>query len=295
MSRKVLDSILIVGFAATSQPMVVYADPPGCDRTWDGEYETEWWKDPINWSGDQVPDEDEVACILNGASVIAGYIGPTPHVAKAVYVDSTSALAIWNADILILCGGASCEASQIDGGMTIYNGNTPGQLLLGSNVTINGSGTIKMGYGPTGTAEIDADSGTPTLTIASGIRVEGFGDIKIPIVNNGEVVAEYGTLTLEEGGSGSGVWAAEEEGHLHVLGEVDGDGSWELTSDVDSEIEIDAACECLTGDVVITAGTLDVDANFQTEGQLTFGTTDALIDVAATKSAKFSRPNSCGE
>ena len=87
------------------------------------------------------------------------------------------------------------------------------------------------------------------------------------------------------------MWAAEiSTGRLLVTKEVTGSGDWELTDNPGAKIEIDYHSNCLTGDVTITQGILDVDAVFQTNGQLFLSGKDTLIDVASEKTAKFSLP-----
>ncbi len=358
-----------------------YGDPPTCTKTYE-DLGSHLWKDPDNWP-DGKPDNDDVACILDGQAVLVAYDQFNPAQAKALYVDSTSALVIWGGDTLVLCGGANCIPSQIDGELEIYYTN--GYLKIGQNVTINGSGSIELsleGSGA-GVGTIAAVSGTPTLTLGSGMTVEGYGNFDVATVNNGNIEAEYGslnfnstltlngtltvapngtayltqnltvpsgaviqletsggnisklkpktgytptltvssggliqgagelhfspsnngtiaardgTLDLKLGGSGSGKWTAETStGRLLASAEVTGSGLWELDDNAGAKIEVDAASECLTGSVHVTLGTLDVDAKFHTTGQLSMGGPDSLIDVAATKWAKFSlqSPPSC--
>lgn len=457
--------LIFAGFVALTSAVNAQ---PSCDTTFNGGAQTEDWSTPENWS-DNVPNSGKVACITGGVEVSIDY-GHFEN-AKAIYVDSTSVLEIYAGGALTLCGEASCVASQVDGELEIFDTSS---LKLGQSVTINGSGAIVGFPDPPGLggspSKIEAVSGSPVLTLASGITLEGAGDVLVDIVcngdidatnelmkfyegltlngsmtitagtvvevsenfsvasgkniiigsygasigqlkarsgyspavtvasgatlqgagevylpttingtgyayggdltfkssmslagtlriegsrtafvsqnltvasgatvwmensggyqsmlkpasgtsptltvssgglikgageihfaptNNGTVAARDGTLELKLGGSGSGKWTAETStGRLLVSGTVSGSGLWELDDNASAKIEIDAACACLTGNATFTKGTLDVDANFATSGELTFGGKDTLIDVAATKSAKFSQPTGCME
>lgn len=360
-----------------------YGDPPSCDVYWDGEDETPFWKDAGNWSSNTVPNNTQVVCITGGVEVVIWYSASIPAQAKAIYVDSNSEVEIYGDNSLILCGGSNCVTSQVDGTLEIYNGVSI--LKIGQDVTINGSGTVELSLegGSTGVGKIQASSGSPTLTLGSGLTLKGFGDIDVAVVNNGHIEAELGdlnfngsltlngtmtvapngtayltqnltvpsgafiqletsgenrsklkpksgfsptltvssggtikgagelhfaltnngtvaarngTLDLKLGGSGTGKWTAETStGRLLVSSEVTGSGLWELVDHAGAKIEIDAPTECLTGNVNVLVGMLDIDAKFHTTGQLWMHGQDSLIDVAATKSAKFNlqSPPSC--
>ena len=167
--------------------------------------------------------------------------------------------------------------------------------FLTNNLTIPSGALLEFESSGSDIVRLQPRSGySPTFTVSSGGLVKGAGESLLKIINNGKVAARDGTLNLKEGGDGTGIWAGETAtGRLLMSKQVTGSGTWQLIDNPAAKIEIDVASVCLTGNVTINKGTLDVDANFQTEGQLTFGGTDALIDVAATKSAKFSLPNAC--
>jgi len=284
MNKRICFSLLSVLSVLTSGGNVL-ADPPSCDNTWTGG-SGGVWQDPTKWSQGYIPDDSQVACITSGATVQVWYAASGQCRAGAIYIDSTSTVRVRIGDNLTLCAGSSCVASQIDGNLEIYKN---GEVILGQSMTMNGSGTIMFGYSGTGTALIEAGSRNPTLTMGAGLTLQGHGDIDVIVTNNGTVLADSGMLKLVQGGDGSGIWTAEGgAGHLLIQAEVKGAGTWRLDDHAGAKIEIDAACECLTGNVQVTLGTLDADANFRTTGQLTMGGSDSLIDVASTKSAKFS-------
>lgn len=188
------------------------------------------------------------------------------------------------------------QDSTINGEVEIYAGSSTnyGALVLAGNVTITGTGVIE-GYDDEARIE-NSDSTVRTLTIPSGFTIEGALESKAKIVNNGSVIAEDGTLKLTAGGEGSGVWSAHgSTGVLQVAEEVTGSGTWQLTDDAGAKIVIDAESICLGGDVIVNKGTLDINEAFKTTGDLSLSSVDALIDVAANKTAKFSGtlPMSC--
>ena len=77
--------------------------------------------------------------------------------------------------------------------------------------------------------------------------------------------------------------------------EVIGSGTWKLENNGDAQIVIDATCPCLTGNVQIYAGKLDVNQTFRTSGQLSLAGRYTEINVAGGKTARFSAPNDCLE
>jgi hypothetical protein len=192
-----------------------------------------------------------------------------PHVAKAIYIEEGSSALIYNLDSLKLCTGTEdCIASQIDGELVIYgvaddNTDPVSNLFLGDDVTVEGTGIIEL-ENWSGPAVIAGESGV-SLTIAGSITLLGTdggedvenGDVRVPLINNGTVIASEGILRIQEGGSGTGTWAAESDtGVLVIENEITGSGTWELTDHEDATIRFDADSRCLTGDVEIRKGTL---------------------------------------
>lgn len=279
----------VIGFVVIALGMSTIAegDPPSCDITFDGDINN-FWHVADNWDSDTLPTDTQVACIVSGATVHVWYAASGQDRAEAVYIDSTSAVHVWGGDNLTLCAGASCVASQIDGVLDIYK---LGKVIIGDDHTFNGSGLIKMGLSGNASGDplVEGASDTTVITLASGLTLQGWGDLDLVVTNNGTVAARSGTLELQHGGDGSGKWTAETStGRLLISGEIEGSATWELDDDAGAKIEIDATSECLTGDVEVSLGTLDVDANFRTTGELQMGGASSLVDVAGTKSAKFS-------
>jgi hypothetical protein len=241
-----------------------------------------FWNEPENWS-DGVPDIGVDACIENGESA---YTVNFNAAAKSLYIDSTSEMkvGVYSNGFALTLG----DNSTIDGALHLYQNTT---LYINKSLTIGGSGRVMGHASQSEIAMIKAVGGAAyTLTLGSGVQLDTEWDVYVPLVNNGAVKARklsnnLGRIKLIEGGSGSGDWIAELGGTLIVDGTVTGSGDWKLVNSASSTIQIDAACIGLTGDVTISAGTLDVNRNFCTTGNLTFS--GDAIDVASAYKAKF--------
>lgn len=292
---------------------VVFADPVTCDNTFVGEdlEEPTDWFEGDNWSTGFSPNPSEVVCILNtsGADFVKIFDLSSTHAhARAIWVEEGALLEIYGENTLNLYGDKSGDATiintYVDGAILVCPpeaGSNGAVLKLHKSISFLASGSTgarRLGLVHSSARIQAASSSGATITIGSGVTLSGFGQVQLPLINNGKVIAQdYGTLKIEAGGSGSGTWAAEtSDGHLQVLNTaITGNGKWELTDDADARIEIDVACECLEGNVEVRQGTLDVDANFWTEGLLTLGGQDSKIDVASLRSAKFNIVNACVE
>lgn len=172
-----------------------------------------------------------------------------------------------------------------------------GTAFLTNNLTVPNGGVIELQSSGSDIGKLKPRSSyTPTVTVASGGILKGAGESHLKLINNGLVTARGGTLEIKAGGDGSstGIWTAETStGHLHVTSEILGSAKWKLTDNAAAKIEIDHACNCLDGLVEISLGTLDVDANFHTQGDLSIGGKDSLIDVAGGTHAKFDIMHGC--
>ncbi len=169
---------------------------------------------------------------------------------------------------LLLTGGGT---SLVDG-LVVLEG-------LGARVTIRANGHTLAGTGSIigehNLATIDDDPvDSAELTVAPGFTIEGALRICLDLVNNGTVRANDATmagsrdrLTLDSGRfTGSGVFDVNTAG---------------------ASLKFDATGVTATGlgaDFTVSSGTLDIDENVCTAGDLTF--TSGTIDVAAGKSFK---------
>jgi len=146
------------------------------------------------------------------------------------------------------------------------------------------------------------DGGLPAvLTLQSTgqnlLHVHGHIDLRAKTVNNALVgvnnvlgaSVEHAMKLSTWPKSGSGEWYAN-DGRLEVLVSVSGSAKWRISGDSsEALIWINAECTDLSGNVELTQGTLDVDQNFCTSGNLTFDgrSTGTRIAVASLRSAQF--------
>lgn len=251
------------------------------------------WDNDAAWDPTGRPGSTQAACIPAGKEAWLYYAGTHEVGRVIVSSDATNGngeIYIANGSTLKINGTGSSSTSTIDGEIEMLAPGT--RLIFSADHTFSGTGEI---VGNTHYVVIDNSSATVrTLTIGSGVTFGGALEAKVAIANNGTVLAENGTVKLTGGGSGSGVWEAKgATGQLQVLGAVTGSGTWKLIDNAGAKIVIDALCNCLTGNVEMSTGTLDVNQSFETEGQLSLGGKDSLIDVASGKTARFSTLTSC--
>ncbi|HNQ23894.1 MAG TPA: hypothetical protein PKK06_12440 [Phycisphaerae bacterium] len=185
-----------------------------------------------------------------------------------------------------------------------------GELRIAANLTISGDKAYMYGARNGGYPNSCVWGPNPGLITTVGLAqatfqtdgddpFEVYGDIDVQgkVVNN----ARFGVQKPENvmklstnPKSGSGVWFSK-GGLLEVDAEVSGSATWSISDDADAVISIKADCTALTGDVDISKGLLQIDANFCTTGDLTVeGVNNHLgsdagsrVWVAREKSASF--------
>lgn len=276
-----------------------------------------YWDDDDNWTV-QEPDSTLVACIPPGKTAIVKNYNGTPYVANAE--------AIWIKADGSSRGKVTLEYetqlklyddSQIDGDLQL---NFPEAMLTPqADLTITGDGGAIVGgswynldesiYSPlingsyTLTLECDPQGGG---SLSECVVVRGHVDIAAPLVNNAYVIADNqhtgpgvskGNLRLSTNGkSGSGYWIASNNaswgtvGHMVVDVSVTGSGTWVLADHAGAKITVNTALTGLTGDVQVHKGTLNLNANFTTTGDLEFksvGGSTPQINAAEGVVARF--------
>jgi len=97
--------------------------------------------------------------------------------------------------------------------------------------------------------------------------------IEVKLENDAVIMASHpdGITLTGAKKTGSGLWSAFPADGLAVLVvecEVDGDGTWALEDTATIRIEPGATCTNLTGDVNLSAGTFEVNADFDTTGDV---------------------------
>ncbi len=249
------------------------------------------WDNNSNWT-DSKPNPTARAVIPAGLT--ARIYSPTQGVCDSLNVAGT----------VIIKNGAKLTItfdelrhSDVTGVIQIEKG---GKLVIEDSLTITGDNGKITGLTTGGSASAIV-SGAGTLTIAGigapradSLMLEGLMEIKVALVNNAYVIANSNGNTLKlsiNGKSGdSGLWAAEAGGKLLVAIGVIGGSDWELIDNVNSVIQFTSNCTTLSGDFTIKKGTLDIDANVDTTGNLTHESvsgTHPRIDVADTKYVEF--------
>jgi len=191
--------------------------------------------------------------------------------------------------------------------------------IAGNDVTITGEAASISGAPNAGSSGYCAQGPNPGLITTVGLAdqvtfqsdgeqpltVYGQIDVQAKLVNNARFgVGRAGGVMKLSGypKAGNGEWFNEfvrsdpaQVGVLEVDVEVGGSATWRISDDPDAVIWIKADCTALTGDVEVSKGLLQIDANFCTTGELTVeGVNNHLgsdagsrIWVAREKSASF--------
>lgn len=252
--------------------------------TWDGEANDGLWSSPTNWSADTLPTigDDVEFPVMTGTYTVTmdgAASGDDDLIGYARTLDVHV-----NATITILAGhrlevsNAADLVSNIDGDIVLAGSGSTLRFMYDHYVQAKtddtGTGQI---IGEHNSAIIDDDpENARTLTIRE--RPSGDGDemiirgaltIQVSLVNDSRVLANDGTaegtrdrLTLDSG-------------------TFTGSGTYEVNTP-NAFLEFDAAGVTATGlatDFAVSNGTLDIDVNVTTTGELTF--TGGTITVEA--------------
>lgn len=274
------------------------------------------WVDEFNDPG--IPGFDDDATIPSGKTCT---MEDRDEWVKSITVETGGS----GDGVLTICSGRKLtlsEDSTVDG-QIVFDSCVPvaqseacplGAIHLGQTLTIDGIGVIE---GHLNTSDTGCDPGfirgeltgqankilTLGTTTAHALTVVGHIEIKVETINYALVGADRSTDVLKlsthgKTGRTGGVWFCD-NGTLYVSIEVKDESStntarWEMDEDAASSavIQINTACDELTGEFEIKNGTLDVNANLCTSGILTLQSVSGSqpkIDVAASTSAKFSQ------
>ncbi len=185
--------------------------------------------------------------IENTALSGAGIIETTPG--QSGTLDNVTIAA--GATFIASAGATTNLTGQIvvDGSLALHGGDgQSGYLNLIGPTTLSGSGELVMVQDPAhgGGAQVEGDG--ETLTIASGMTVQGEGEIGgggLALVNQGAIIAkpesDTGVLTLDGTGGivNDGKLEAVDGGHLTVSTALSGSGS--LAVGASSELELGVA------------------------------------------------------
>ncbi len=283
------------------------AQPAAAQTTYTGPTDGSW-HEPTYWDFG-VPNAGIQAVIPSGKSCKI-YNGQPAAAADSIDVDGT--LTIQAQQTLTID-----DDSQIDGTVILEGDLSPSgaALLIDDDVTITGNGgeiqmwSIYSVIDTTGSDTLTLESDcTGTFSVDCGLSIIGMGEINCALVNNGFVIADYcppgagDGCALEINGiptSGDGDWQARNYGRLQVEVEITGPGTWRIRHPLNNSSAIIEVNEChdeLTGDVIIENGTLRINEDFCTTGDLTLASTllgslsysEPAIDVDADKAAWFS-------
>lgn len=261
------------------------------------------WSDPANWDNLAGTSSTTVACIPAGSAV---KVDDVDAYAEAIWV-KRSGSSVGTVEVSAPGFGVILHLyghSVIDGVLEI---GKDGALQAETDaLTISGTGGEIIGTHAL--AFIDGRFGGPAggtrLTFAPGggggsrdasLVVHGQLRIRTPIVNDkAYVVADWGTLEVyyaetelrSSSATKGAYWVAERHpvkgtiGTLVIRRTVGGVGRWELVSDPNASIRIEANCARNTGPVNITNGKFIVGsttvegADFRTTGRITLQSVD---------------------
>ena len=245
---------------------------------WDQLTTWEIFNDP-NWATptkDQgVPACGDNATIRNGHTVDVD----TSESVDYVTVDSGGYIDIQASGTLTLCAASTSTISQDKG---IYLSSSTSTLAVSANHTLSGSGSVE---GRDNAAQIEI-SGNNTLTNTT--TIEGALEIRAgsgTFVNGATGVVHANRIT------GDKILTLYSGTIDDVYSDPDR-AEWKVSADTDAILRFSVAATGLEGDFIVHEGTLDVNANVWTTGDLDFdkaSSTNPKIEIASGCSAKFNQ------
>lgn len=256
------------------------------------------WHNDANWSCGHAPGSGDTAVLDDSDDWCIIDDGGSNASCTSFSIVSGAILDLENGRSLTITGNC-----VVDGAL-----NLQGALTLGASLTLSGDGTIYLQQKtttPTWTSEI---TGAYTLTLSDDeggntLTLIGTGEIDSDIVNNAVVKAGDecptgqshtcfygGQLEINGDPSGSGTYESDDGERMEVYGTATGAATWQTTTSSSvNKITFNAEA-CLSGDVKILDGELEINADFCTTGDLELGTTgtgNAQIRVLEDMMATF--------
>lgn len=301
--------------------------PADCTITWTGNIDTVW-QTQGNWSTGVLPSPTDIACIPPDAFVEVDSNTPPLDVEAGalvlqadnvgetiVLVEVGTSLKIHDDStidgLLVLLRGTL----QIVGTLTFYGGSGGGVRGILEPFQTDPTPRIVGLLGPGPEFPILIIQGADNNNVSTSMLLSGILDVNMDLINNGIVYADL-SLTHPTGPPtglalngnkirGSGIWRALQPGGdpqelgggglspcglLQVNRQVTGSGIWRLVNGQCARIQINARCTRLTGSVEITNGTLEVNADFETTGNIDISSNLFLlpkIEIAPGTRARF--------
>jgi len=220
------------------------------------------WNVAGNWSGG-VPGAGDNAIIPDGKTC---YVNVSDARAGAFTVQGAGVLSVNSSCMLEIDNNSSVNAT---GGVLLTGSGST--LRISGNLTISGNGSLE---GQDNSAQVELSSSC-TLTLASTTTIEGAlqlvpksGASNTTFLNLGTVRADRSSNTL-----------VVDVDALDDACTTDVDGDWEVADYSTSKLSLRISSTILQGDFSVTNGTLDVQADIMTSGDLSF--TGGKIEVAA--------------
>jgi hypothetical protein len=168
--------------------------------------------------------------------------------------------------MVTLTGTGGENVSTIDGQLEL-EGNATLRITTNNHV-LTGTGYIS-GDDYEAMIEIGDDSDSNNLTLTSTTVIRG----AMWITPNS---TSTGTMTFVNNGV---VEANNASDPLEICPDLlAGSGEWKVMSSANAELRLWTGSTSLTGDITVSQGTLDIDSNFETTGDLIF--TGGQIEVA---------------
>lgn len=206
-------------------------------------------------------NDNDTTGIRFGSAGLIEFDGPAnPEKLGTLHLDTTSFTSVLMSVSAGVGGEGTIDGSPRKGKIT---GDVPARMQIKEDVTL------------TGDLDIEA-----TLDLYGGVVVAETDDA-ITLSGNTKYAADT---------TPPGVWKAD-GGYLTVAVEVQGHADWEITEN-DGKIIIACACSTLSGDLLLSGGTFDVNQNWTTTGVATIDAVccpGAKIDVYTGKIASVGK------
>jgi hypothetical protein len=218
------------------------------------------WNDAGNWDNG-IPTEADRAVIPDTKTC---NVDTSPAYADTIEVEEGGTLNIPTSTILVLDNDNGPTANSVVNGTVNLQSSGAILRLIEEDHAISGAGTI-VGADPAAKIEIGTGGSSPRLTSTTTIE----GTLQIvngTFFNNGTVEANATTQNYVL------------EIYPDVLG---GSGYWNVTTNAYAELWFRTGSTSLTGQFMVSNGTLDVDDHVETTNNLTFS--GGKIEVAANK------------
>jgi hypothetical protein len=254
----------ILTTAAIFAAMMLCAPVTFAAIEWNGDGNNEDWSDADNWDSDSVPTSSDDVVFPDAESPYTvsmdGSGGGDPKgYARTITVSEDCTLDIED-DTVLEIGDDDGRSSTINGVVRLVADGSVLRFMYSH--TVSGSGSITGLHSDAELQITTTETLISTTTINGCLTILPVGGAGTTFTNNGVVDASTASSTLE----------------IYPTALGAGSGDWRVTAS-GATLWFRVGSTSLTGDVAVSDGTLDIDENVETSGDLS--QTGGVINVEA--------------